>query len=401
MKIVYLVNYFPPNTGAAANNVFKIAKFLTKFGHQILVLAPRNMGKVLNLNINDSKPLTESPNIDVIYSNSLVKYPLSFFLSHFENLIRFIIKKKQNFNPDLVLSQYHPFHYASVAGAHLAKKLKVPHVIRAHDILNLELDSNSLLKQFIFLSIYPPLFNSLKNCNSLFVPTSEMKSYLQKEKKLRNTEIKIHRNGVDTNLFYPDTKKDSLKNKFACETILCSIGALIEDYGTKNIVEALPDILKTHKETHVIFIGDGPYKNFIFDFVKKNDLSNQVHLLGVKPHKKIPFFINNSDIGIGRITKSKFVSYCIPSKCLEYMSCGIPIITTPISKDLIKDNDVGILINRDFSKKELVDKIIQLIEDKNLRKKLGETGLKKIQQNFRWENIMNEFNLDISKFELS
>jgi hypothetical protein len=36
-----------------------------------------------------------------------------------------------------------------------------------------------------------------------------------------------------------------------------------------------------------------------------------------------------------------------------------------------------------------------LIEDKNLRKKLGENGIKKINQKFQWDKIMTKFNQEL------
>ena len=51
MKIIYIVNYFPPSTGAAALNSLNIVKFMIKFGHDVLILAPGDMGKTLNLKI--------------------------------------------------------------------------------------------------------------------------------------------------------------------------------------------------------------------------------------------------------------------------------------------------------------------------------------------------------------
>ena len=87
----------------------------------------------------------------------------------------------------------------------------------------------------------------------------------------------------------------------------------------------------------------------------------------------------------------------IPVKCLEYMACKKPFITTPVSQDIIKNNDVGILLKRNFNKTELIDKLNMLIEDKRLRIKLGEKGVKKIHQNFKWDDIMNNFNEDLEK----
>ena len=49
MKILYFVNYFSPLTGAASINSQKIVNHLVKLGHELIVLAPYDMGKTFNL----------------------------------------------------------------------------------------------------------------------------------------------------------------------------------------------------------------------------------------------------------------------------------------------------------------------------------------------------------------
>jgi len=242
---------------------------------------------------------------------------------------------------------------------------------------------------------YPRIYRSIQNSDIFYVTASEQKRYFQKFKKLRDVNFKIHHNGIDDTQFYPYKEQNELKEKYGCETIISFIGLMSQDIGVQNFIRAIPGVLKDHKDTHVILIGDGPYKDYILKLIKNLNLDNRIHFLGIKPHEEIPYYINNSDIGLGRITHKKMWRYMVPVKCLEYMACKKPFITTPVSQDIIKNNDVGILLKRDFSNKELIDTISMMIQDNNLRKKLGENGFNKIQSSFKWERLMNDFNNDI------
>jgi glycosyltransferase involved in cell wall biosynthesis len=392
MNILYFVNYFPPSTGAAALNSLKIAELLVKSGHNLLVLAPGDMGKTLNL--KSAKVLTMVPNLKVNYSNYFIRSPLSWIFSHIENMTKFLLKVKNIFSPDIILTQYHPFHYASVIGGYISKILKIPHIIRSHDIF-VDLASHSIPYNLYISINYPHIYHSISNCDLFYVTTSEMVKYFLKFKKLKNINFKVHHNGIDINQFYPFKNQEELKEKYGCETIISFIGLMTQDIGIQNFILNFPDLLKYKRDTHLILIGGGSYENHILKLIRKLKLSNQVHFLGIRPHNQIPFYMNNSDIGIGRITHKKMWRYMIPVKCLEYMACKKPLITTPISHDIIKNNDVGLLLRRDFKKKELIDNLIMLIEDKNLRMKLGERGYKKISQNFIWDDLMRNFNKDL------
>ena len=373
MNIIYFVNYYPPNTGAAALNSSKIVQYLEKFGHSVLVLRPFDMAKSFNTN----KALSKKSNVHV--SSSLIKFPFSRVFSHLENIIAYLLNLKKKINPDLIMSQYHAFHYASVAGAYVSKKLNVPHVIRSHDIFH-DLSIHSLPYRIYNSMIYPRIFNSISKSELFYVVSSELRDYLLQMKKISHTKIKVHHNGIDVSEFYPKHYQNSLKEKFSCENIILFIGLINDNIGLHHFVNSLSNVLKTRKETHLVIIGDGPYRDEVLNIVNQTGISNQVHFLGIMSHEKIPYFINNCDIGVGRITSDKLWTYSIPIKCLEYMACKKPFITTPLSRDVIFKNDVGLTLKRDFNDQDVIDKLTLLIENPKLRNKLGENGFLKIKK---------------------
>ena len=391
MKILYFVHGFPPSIGAASINTFKIVEYLSKFGHKVLVLTPGVFSKTSGIKNSDE---FNNLNISVKYSSSLVKIPFNLIFSHFENMAKFLLKLKPNFKPDLILSQYHAYHYASVVGGYLSKILKIPHIIRSHDIFFFS-NNFSLPFSLFYKMNYTRIYSSILNCDAFYVTTTEMKRHFMKYKKLKNINFKIHHNGIDTNEFYPFKNQEELKNSYGCENIILFVGQISRDYDLQYIINALPDILKEHKDTFFLIIGSGPHEENLRIFLKKKKLTKKVHFLGIKPHKEIPFYINNCDIGIGRISHETIWRYMIPVKCLEYMACKKPFITAPISTDVLINNDVGITLKRNFTKGDIISGINTLIEDKTLRRNLGENGLKKIDIKFRWDKIMYEFNKEL------
>lgn len=393
MKILYFVHGFPPSIGAGAINAYEIAKYLGEFGHNILVLSPGVFSKS-----NPMYKINKKTHLDLTikYSSKLMKIPLNLVFSHFENMLKFFLKFKSTFNPDLVLSQYSAYQYASVVGGFVSKILKIPHIIRSHDIFFLSGELPFYQKYFHSL-IYPGIYNSILNSNIFYVTTSEMRKYFINIKKLQDIKFKIHHNGVDIKTFFPFKTTDKLKDEYGCNKIILFIGNIAQDYGLQNIIKIFPKLLKDHKDTHFLIIGEGPFKHIMLDLIKKLDLRNNIHFLGSKPHTDIPFYINNSDIGIGLLSNKIHFRYTIPVKCLEYMACKKPFITTPCSEDIIKNNDVGILLNKNFIEEDLKTNLLSLIEDENLAKKLGENGLTKINEQFLWEDLMRNFDNDLNQ----
>ena len=81
-------------------------------------------------------------------------------------------------------------------------------------------------------------------------------------------------------------------------------------------------------------------------------------------------FIQSFDIGIVPLPDNEWTRGKGNYKLLQYMAAGIPAVASPVetSKDVIEDGVNGFLAS---SPKELVDKISWLVENKDLREKMG------------------------------
>ena len=391
MKILYFVHGFPPSIGAGSINAHRIVDYLARYGHDVMVLSPGVFSRISeDYKIDDLLDL----GVKVNYSSKLFKIPFNLIFSHIENMLKFLLKLRKSFAPDIIISQYQAYQYSSVAANYVSKILKIPHIIRSHDVFFHTYDFPSRLSILHSMS-YPLIFKSIISCKVFYSPSREIISYLKSFKKLQKINFKVHHNGVDTSKFYPFENQEELKEHYGCENIILHVGTIAKGFGIHNIINVLPEILQLNKDTHFLIIGGGHYERQLMNFIKKKKLTNQVHLLGIKPHDQIPYFINNSDIGIGRITNDVLWRYFVPVKCLEYMACKKTFITAPCSKDLIENNDVGLILEGDFTEKDIIEKLNILIEDKDLRKKLGENGFKKINQYFQWDTLMDNLNKDL------
>ena len=76
------------------------------------------------------------------------------------------------------------------------------------------------------------------------------------------------------------------------------------------------------------------------------------------------------DIGLAPLPDNRFTRGKCSFKVLEYASAGLPVVASPIgtNSDYIRDNVTGFLVTQ---MQELVDRITQLIEDSELRQKMG------------------------------
>tara|TARA_B100000809_G_scaffold265626_1_gene325045 strand:+ start:1470 stop:2549 length:1080 start_codon:yes stop_codon:yes gene_type:complete len=177
------------------------------------------------------------------------------------------------------------------------------------------------------------------------------------------------------------------------ENIILTVGRLIT---TKHIDELI-DIFRISNniEWKLVIVGGNAKKlNLLEEYrklVQELGLQNQIQLIGTSTNVKEYY----SKAKIFAFTSS---SEGFPNVIGEAMSFGLPIIAydcTAGPSDLIQDGESGFLIEeRDH--KAYVEKLNRLIEEPELRNKLGEKSLEKIKD-FDAESIGEKFFAFITK----
>ncbi|MFB6253192.1 MAG: glycosyltransferase family 4 protein, partial [Halobacteriaceae archaeon] len=113
--------------------------------------------------------------------------------------------------------------------------------------------------------------------------------------ELRDLDINPDRityigNGVDLNMFHPNTENQSLRHQWdlPASQILLFLGRLVEEKRPLGLLETfnqLSDLL--NNELSLVIAGNGPLESKAHKFVSQNDLQN-VRFLGYVDHEKTP-----------------------------------------------------------------------------------------------------------------
>lgn len=93
------------------------------------------------------------------------------------------------------------------------------------------------------------------------------------------------------------------------------------------------------EETELTILGDGEERDYLQNFIKKEKVLDQVHLVGAVLPCKVQEYMKNNDILVmNSILEGK------PMTIIEAMSYGMPIITTNVGgiSELLENNVEGI-----------------------------------------------------------
>ncbi|MCG8551721.1 MAG: glycosyltransferase family 4 protein, partial [Desulfobacterales bacterium] len=92
-------------------------------------------------------------------------------------------------------------------------------------------------------------------------------------------------------------------------------------------------------------------------------------------------FLNQIDVGIMPLPDTPWARGKCGYKLIQYMACGKPVIASAIGAniDIVNHEKNGFLVS---SQKEWISALTRLSKDKQLRKKMGYHGRKKVEQHY-------------------
>lgn len=182
----------------------------------------------------------------------------------------------------------------------------------------------------------------------------------------------IH-NGIDISEFRAD---EDLKEKLDLAGIVVGyIGRLEPHKGVEYLIRAAK-----HIRAKFLIVGDGTDRKRLTEIATKMGLSDKIVFTGYVPHKDIWKYYNTADIIVYPTLYEP-----LGNVVLEAMASGKPIIASNVGGiPEIFEKDCGYLIKP--SVEELTQRLNVLLEDENLRKKMGEKGRKSVKK-YSWVEV--------------
>ena len=200
--------------------------------------------------------------------------------------------------------------------------------------------------------------------------------------KIDRKKVRIVRNFTNTSLFKPDENIQTNNN-------ILSVSRIIPSKGIERIISALPLVLKEIPDVKFIHVGPIQNKKYwqsLKDLASSLGCEKSVEFRGPIHFEKLPNVYNSSKIFI-LASKSEGQSQVTT----EAMSCGKPVIVTAVGgiPSFIMDEKNGYLIKNDDDPNFLAEKIIRLLKDDNLRKKIRTSAKKSIEEYSSDESYAN------------
>jgi glycosyltransferase involved in cell wall biosynthesis len=190
--------------------------------------------------------------------------------------------------------------------------------------------------------------------------------------------IKVLGNGVDTEAFVPGKAKPN-------EKIVLYTGHLAYNKGLIDLVEAARHVLRKYPEVSFVLTGRGPIERELRAMIANMNIANNFRFVGYVDRASLIELYQNATVYV-------FPSYYegLPTSVLEAMACGTPVVATAIDgiPEVVIDGKNGFTVPVK-NPRAIAFAIVRLLEDEELRKRIGQTARQTIREHFTWNDVAN------------
>jgi colanic acid biosynthesis glycosyl transferase WcaI len=390
MNILYVSQYFPPEMGAPAARVSELARHWSNAGHSVTVLTgfPNHpTGKILPEYLKKFRRLVIRERLNGVKVVRTWLWPLpnrkaherilnysSFCLS--ASLTGTVLPK-----PDVVIATS-PQLLVGLTGWWLGRVRRIPFVMEIRDLWPESITASGVgSRGSMFARTLSAISGFLyRTCDRLVVVTPAFKKDIVEKYGIHPDKISIVENGVETDLFSSEGNGEDGKPDLGLDGrfVVSYIGTMGLAHGLSTMIEAAAKLQKEYQDIVFLLVGEGADREHLIRSSQARGLKN-VRFMPMQPRDKVPAIIRASDICLVLLRNAPVFKTVIPTKMLEFMSCGRPVIlgVDGQARKVLEEAGGGIYVEPDNAD-ALSEAIVKLYGDQGKRRLFGANARKYI-----------------------
>jgi len=367
MKICMVLEFFVPHyNGGGEHRYHEIAKRLVQQGHTV---------DLLTMKLTNVPEFEDVDGINVHHIGPTIKKApyrsATDFIKYFFAVIRWLLKHDY----DVIDAQA----YSPLLSSRVASSIKkTPLIGTIHDT------SSSNNDQWIQSS---KIANSMEkflvnlNFDKILTVSHATKNSLINDFGVNGDKILMLYNGVDI------AKYDAVHIDSTLTNNIIFVGRLAPHKHVDHLINSVNKLQKTIPDLTLTIVGKGEEKDKLIQMVNKLELEKIITFKQDLTDEELITEIKKSELLVLPSTREGFGMVLAEANC-----CYKPVITYASggTVEVVENGYNGFLIESE-NIEELTQKIQETLENKELKEKLGQNGRKKVEKDFDWEKIINQY----------
>jgi phosphatidylinositol alpha-1,6-mannosyltransferase len=196
--------------------------------------------------------------------------------------------------------------------------------------------------------------------------------------------------GVDEKTFHPGSGGDDIRSRLGLtdRPVVVCVSRLVRRKGQDTLIQAMPRILAAEPDAVLLIVGGGPYEKDLRKLAHDTGVAGSVRFTGPVPWAELPAHYGAGDVFAMpcRTRRGGLDVEGLGIVYLEASATGLPVVAGDSggAPDAVLDGETGWVV-RGGSPAEAADRIITLLGDAELRRRMGERGREWVEEKWRWD----------------
>ncbi|MFJ4470600.1 glycosyltransferase family 4 protein [Streptomyces sp. NPDC089424] len=196
--------------------------------------------------------------------------------------------------------------------------------------------------------------------------------------------------GVDEKTFHPGSGGDRVRARLGLtdRPVVVCVSRLVPRKGQDTLILAMPRILAKQPEAVLLIVGGGPYEGELRKLARETRVEDSVVFTGSVPWSELPAHYGAGDVFAMpcRTRRGGLDVEGLGIVYLEASATGLPVVAGDSggAPDAVLDGETGWVV-RGGSVEDCADRIVTLLGDAELRRRMGERGRAWVEEKWRWD----------------
>ncbi|MEV6178530.1 glycosyltransferase family 4 protein [Streptomyces sp. NPDC052015] len=196
--------------------------------------------------------------------------------------------------------------------------------------------------------------------------------------------------GVDEKTFHPGSGGDEVRARLGLtdRPVVVCVSRLVPRKGQDTLILAMPRILAAEPEAVLLIVGGGPYEKDLRRLARETGVAGSVRFTGSVPWSDLPAHYGAGDVFAMpcRTRRGGLDVEGLGIVYLEASATGLPVVAGDSggAPDAVLDGETGWVV-RGGSPQEAAERIVALLGDAELRRRMGERGRQWVEDRWRWD----------------
>lgn len=197
-------------------------------------------------------------------------------------------------------------------------------------------------------------------------------------------DVFVVRNGPDLRTFQPVPPSPALKYGSNC--LVGYVGVMGSQDGLDillNVAEYIRNLGR--QDIHFTCVGGGPAFAELQEILAKKQLGDMVNFTGRISDEDLLAVLSTADICVNPDKPCKMNDISTMIKIMEYMALGKPIVQFDLKEGKVSAQQASLYCDANNQVADFAEKILWLADHPEGRKRMGEFGRKRVQEELAWD----------------